>query len=82
MKAEEKAQEIVRKMTIAITAYAPLDSQRAGDKQAVKELNEAAKQCALIACREILELKLIEDNSLEQTTKLYWKAVEKEILLI
>lgn len=37
---------------------------------------ESHKEGALIAVDEILELKLIEDKDLQETTKAYWKEVK------
>lgn len=39
-----------------------------------------AKQCAIIACDEIIELRLIEDKDLQETTKEYWQSVKAELL--
>ena len=44
-----------------------------------KNKQQVAKQCALIACQEILELKLIEDNDLQETTKSYWNEVKNHL---
>lgn len=40
---------------------------------------ECAKQCAIIACDMVLELRLIEDKDLQETTKQYWQSVKNEI---
>jgi hypothetical protein len=66
MRAEEKAMELVNK-------YLDFDYQLI--KEYIPNPIGCAKQCAIIACQEILKLKLIEDKDLQETTKSYWQEV-------
>lgn len=74
--AEKKAKELVEKLKQEITNHAPLDAQRNSDPNAILELHKAAKQCALIACEEILAV--IEDNCLDYDDN-FWQEVKTAI---
>jgi hypothetical protein len=72
MEAKEKAKELVREFKKY--AYYPKTKD---DELFVKEINENAKQCALIAVDEIIDL--LWHTHKNETEYRYWTKVKQEI---
>ena len=80
MTAEEKAQELLDKMSSQTYSYQPY----AGANYNIEEIgDEAGKKCALIAVDEILEVIIFnkyDDKYWEEEE--YWQEVKREIELL
>lgn len=73
MSAEEKAKELVT--SFSFVEY----NQNSGKKIFNKTLHDAAKQCALIAVEEVLQLAMSDQYKPQKHEVNYWGTVKEEI---